>query len=80
MRVDDEWKKIQAFDQLNHLLGLGSFHPDILKFSTDITKMENEEGALLHSLAKTLILFNYLNMVTFSPGSVNSWTQRLNEC
>lgn len=31
-----------------------------------------------HSLAKTLS--NFLNIVKISPGSVGSWTQKLNEC
>lgn len=33
-----------------------------------------------HSLPKKLILFNFLNTVKFSPGSVGRQTQRLHEC
>lgn len=47
MRMDGEWRKIQALDQQNHSVDLGSIHPDTLKFTKGINKMEGGEGALL---------------------------------
>lgn len=49
-KIEDECKKIQALDQLNHSLGLGSIHLDTLKFTVDIIKMQGEEGCTFLTL------------------------------
>lgn len=80
---DGCWRKeIQALDRLNHSLDLGSLHPDRLKFTDGHYKSGGSAGELFYHTprAKTLILFIFLHLVKFSPGSVGRWTQRSNEC
>lgn len=69
-------------DQLNHSLDLGSLHFDRLKFTDGHYKSGGSAGELFYHTphAKTLILFIFLHMVKFSPGSVGRWTPRSNEC
>lgn len=51
MRMDDEGKKIQVLDWLNHSLDLGSVHPDTLKLTRSIAKMGSEEEVFFKHLA-----------------------------
>lgn len=80
MRLDSEERKIQApISWLIHSI-LG---PSVLTHWNSLWALQKwrvRRGALLSLTGLRHWLFNFLNTVKFSPGSVGHLTQRLSEC